>query len=119
MTFSDGSSLVADENHLWLARSAVRRACDKTLHARCPRERRWPAHAALAEQLTTVAVDDREVTVTEFERELGESRLTLLRTGINDGRWGLRPAGHRPGEAGRFSARTYRRADLIRSCGQS
>ena len=114
VTFSDGSSIVTDESHLWVARSAVRRVSDKTGARSLSRESRWPAHAALDEQLATVPVHDREVTVTEFERELGESRLTLVETRVNDGRWGLRPAGHRPGEAGRFSARTYRRADLIR-----
>ena len=29
VTFSDGSSIVTDENHLWVARSAVRRVSDK------------------------------------------------------------------------------------------
>ncbi|MGV1009982.1 MAG: LAGLIDADG family homing endonuclease [Dermatophilaceae bacterium] len=113
VTFSDGSIIVTDENHLWLARSALQRAGDLTPAQFLPREIRWPTQAALADQLSMVAVDNGEVTVTEFEREFGGSRLTLLRAGINDGRWGLRPAGHRPGEAGRLRARTYRRADLI------
>ncbi|WP_432570471.1 FtsK/SpoIIIE domain-containing protein [Kineococcus sp. SYSU DK005] len=113
VSFSDGSSIVADEEHLWAARTAAQRAGDAVAATSLTRAQRWPAHAELAAQLATLVEDERVVSVSEFERELGRGRLTLLRLGINDGRWQLASVGYREGGAGRFGSRTYRRRDLI------
>jgi hypothetical protein len=113
VVFSDGSEVVADENHLWQATSGAQRQSEGQAQRALTREQRWPGHAALASRLPALAADDRETTVTEFEQELGGERVGLLRRGLNDGRWGIEPCAFRHGRAGRYSAKVYQRAELI------
>lgn len=114
ITFSDTSTIITDANHLWSARSQAQRLGDHTDARSLTRAQRWPHHQQLQRRLAGIrAGDPREVTVAEFEAEISDgSRIELLRRRIHDGRLGLRPAGIRPGPNGRYSARTYRFADL-------
>ena len=97
VTFSDHSSIVADENHLWTVTSESQRLRYSTL----TRSERYPQHSELARQVRDLPARDAEVTVQELEAEVGRGRLDLLRRGINDGRWNLVPTEIRPGLKGR------------------
>jgi len=115
ITFSDHSTIVADKDHLWSAQDAAQRASDTMANQRCNRSRDelYPGHVDLATRLAAIALTGQDVTVSDLEAELGGDRVGLLRRSLNDGRWSLQPTGVRPGDRGRYPARTYSRAALV------
>jgi len=118
VTFSDGSTLLTDANHRWLAHSATRRASLASRYVPLTRQQRWPHHAGLAEALSDLDLDDdRELTVAEFEAALGPGRNALLRRILTPARAQVAAVGTRP-SAGRFTARTYLAGDLKRALTQ-
>jgi hypothetical protein len=115
VTFSDGSTIVTDANHLWVARPAMDRNHDRQALGRRSGARRWPGHPALAVRLNELPARwaDDVVTVTGFEDRVSDgARIPLLRRGINDGRFGLSAVDAPPDRRGRFVGRTNRFGDL-------
>ena len=114
VAFSDGTSIVADANHRWPVLDAGQRASDAAARKSRTRDPLYPQRAELARRLARLSLDDaRSVTVEELEAEVGAGRLSLRRRALNRTRWSTEPSGTRPGVAGRFSGRTYRRLELI------
>lgn len=87
--FSDGSSIVADANHLWSAVSSSSRVSARAVARRPPlsRSQRWPDHDRLRSRVEQVAAaGPARVTVAGFEAQVGSGRIPLLRRGLHDGR---------------------------------
>jgi hypothetical protein len=113
VVFSDGSEIVTDENHLWAAASHTQRNYDGPDGGAATRGERWPSHDVLATTLRALApalVGDG--TVAQFEAHLGGSRIHLLRWGLSDGRFAVRPRAVRPGVSGQFPAAIYSFSEL-------
>ena len=115
LTFSDGTSLVADEDHLWAAKDASRRAAIASPYRPMARHQRFPGHPFLERRLAELPSDDRPVLVSELERELGFGRVSLLRRRIHQGRWQLASFPSASDDSGRFAGRLYSRTALIES----
>lgn len=116
LTFSDGSTLVADAKHLWQVSSSSQRS--RRSYRRKSREERWPGHARLRQQLTALDQQQlaRVVTVSQFEAMANDGgRIDLLRRGINDHRWPLDVLGYTTPEAGRFAGRCYSAAQITQA----
>ena len=113
VTFSDGTAIVADEDHLWAAKDASRRETTASAYETLPRSQRYPEHADLLHRLDLLQADDKPVKVSDLEAELGPGRTPLLRRCLNENRWSLEPSASEPSRNGRFPTRLYSRAALI------
>lgn len=113
VTFSDRSSIVADQNHRWTVLSAAQRQSDAAARVNLTRGELYPHHADLARRLSALATTGPAITVSELEEEVGQGRIAILRRALNDGRWDLQPRGIKVGQQGRYSARSYVRSDLL------
>ena len=113
VTFSDGTVIVADEDHLWAAKDAGQRASDASQYEPMPRLRRYPDHADLLQRLDLLPAGDRLVKVCDLESELGQGRVPLLRRCLGQSRWSVESEATATSTKGQFPARLYSRAALL------
>ena len=113
VTFSDGSSIVTDRDHLWAAHNACQCAQPTAALPGAPREGAKPSQAAIVRALTRSPADERQVTAQQLQTQLDEDRIERCGRGLPDQRWNMASGGDHPAVANRLGGRIATHREVI------